>query len=67
MYRKAPGTGASKTVGEKTAQDVPQGPAHIASVVRQPAQAMAIGPSRTDATKTSTTTGTLHLMEQFSV
>jgi len=37
MYRAAPGTGAIKTVGEETAQDIPQDPAHIVPIVRQPA------------------------------
>jgi len=48
--------GASDMVGEKTAQDIPQGPSQIAPIREQPASDIAIGPKRTDPIKISTTT-----------
>jgi len=67
MYRAALETGASATVGEKTAQDIPQGPSHIAPIGEQPAYAIAIGPKRTDPIKMSTTTTPRLLMASRSL
>src|SRR5437660_11170929 len=52
MCRAALETGASATVGERTAQDMPQGPSHIAPIREQPAYAIAIGPKRIEPIST---------------
>ena len=67
MCRAALETGASATVGERTAQDIPQGPSHIAPIREQPAYAIAIGPKRTDPIKMSTTTTPRLLMASRSL
>lgn len=56
MYKAALERGASEAAGEKTAQDIPQGPSHIAPIREQPAYAIAIGPQSTAPIKMSTTT-----------
>ena len=67
MCRAALETGASATVGERTAQDIPQGPSHIAPIREQPAYAIAIWPKRTDPIKMSTTTTPRLLMASRSL
>src|SRR5713101_3973263 len=66
-YRAALETGASDTVGEKTAQGIPQGASHTAPIREQPAYAIAIGPKRTDPIKMSTTTKPRQLMASRSL
>ena len=44
--------GASDMVGEKTAQDIPQGPSQIAPIREQPAYAIAIGQHDNDPSPT---------------
>ena len=67
MCRAALETGASATVGERTAQDIPQGPSHIAPIREQPVYAIAIGPKRTDPIKMSTITTPRLLMASRSL
>jgi len=67
MEATALGAGESEATGETAAQDTPHGPKHTVPIMGQPAYAIAIGATSTDAITTSATTMLRHLIKPFSV